>query len=192
MRINILILAGLFLAGFIPAGAEVNGAQAVEPSVDEDLLDMSIEELMEVQITLASKKEESLFAAAAAAYVISNEDIRRSGATTVAEALRMVPGLHVSSINSNTWAITSRGFQDQFGNKLLVMIDGRSIYSSNYAGVYWDVQDVMLEDVERIEVVHGPGGTLWGANAVNGIINIITKDAKDTQGWLLTGGGGQS
>jgi iron complex outermembrane receptor protein len=102
----------------------------------------------------------------------------------------MVPGLQVNRVNSNTWAITCRGFQDQFANKLLVMIDGRNVYSSNYSGVYWDMQNVLLEDVERIEVIRGPGGSLWGANAVNGIINIITKSAQDTQGLLLRGGGG--
>jgi iron complex outermembrane receptor protein len=165
-------------------------AQQQDANKPEDFFDMSIEDLMEVPVTLSSKKEEKLFDTPAAVYVITSEDIRRSGAISIPEALRMVPGLQVSRINSNSWAITSRGFQDQFANKLLVLVDGRSVYSSNYSGVYWDVQDLVLEDIERIEVVRGPGGTLWGANAVNGIINIITKEAKDTQGTLLSGGVG--
>jgi len=119
-----------------------------------------------------------------------SEDIRRSGATSIMDALRMVPGLHVARINANKWAISSRGFNNEFANKMLVMIDGRSIYTPHYGGVRWDTYDVMLEDVERIEVIRGPGGTLWGANAVNGIINIFTKHTRDTQGTLVTGGGG--
>ncbi|MEJ2701112.1 MAG: TonB-dependent receptor [Sedimentisphaerales bacterium] len=151
---------------------------------------MSIEELMNIEVTSVSKKEEKVFETPAAVYVITQEDIRRSGATSLPDVLRMVPGLQVAQINSNSWAITARGFQDQFANKLLVLIDGRSVYSGNYSGVYWDVQDVVLEDVDRIEVVRGPGGTLWGANAVNGVINVITKHAKDTQGTLLSAGAG--
>jgi iron complex outermembrane receptor protein len=162
-----------------------------KPSLSEnELLDLSIEELMNVEVTTVSRKEEKLFNTPAAVYVITQEDIRRSGATSIPEALRMAPGVQVSRINSNSWAITSRGFQNQFANKLLVLIDGRSVYNSEYSGVFWDVQDVMLEDVERIEVIRGPGGTLWGANAVNGVINVITKKAQDTQGTLLTGGAG--
>lgn len=189
-RIKAYIFVVLALVLFVFAFSKQLFAQQKGPNDQEDLFEMSLEQLMNVEITLASKKEETLFETPAAAYVVTSEDIRRSGATSIPEALRMVPGLQVSRINSNSWAITSRGFQDQFANKLLVMIDGRSVYSSNYSGVYWDVQDLMLEDIERIEVVRGPGGALWGANAVNGIINIITKEAKDTQGLLLTGGGG--
>ena len=159
-------------------------------STEPDLFDLSLEDLMDIEVTSVSKKEERLFDAAAAIYVVTNEDIRRSGATTLPEILRMVPGLQVARINSNSWAVTSRGFQSQFANKLLVLIDGRSVYNSQYSGVFWDVQEVMLEDVDRIEVIRGPGGTLWGANAVNGIINIITKEAKDTQGGLVTAGTG--
>src|SRR5207237_10631022 len=117
-------------------------------------------------------------------------DIRRSGLTSMPEALRLSPGLEVARQDSHTWAISSRGFNDEFANQLLVLIDGRSVYTPLFAGVYWDVQDLLLEDIDRIEVIRGPGATLWGANAVNGVINITTKSAKDTQGLLITAGGG--
>ena len=151
---------------------------------------LSMDELLDLEITSVSKKKERLSEAAAAAFVITQEDIRRSGATTIPEALRMVPGVHVARIDASTWAITSRGFNGFFANKLLVLIDGRSVYSPTFSGVNWDVQDTFLEDIERIEVIRGPGATLWGANAVNGVINIITKKTQDTQGGLLTGGSG--
>lgn len=169
-----------------------SGALALQEdaNVPEDLFELSIEELMDVEITTVSKKEERLFDTPSAAYVLTAEDIRRSGATSIMEALRMVPGLQVARLNANKWAITSRGFAGEFANKMLVMIDGRSIYTPHFGGVRWDHYDVMLEDVERIEIVRGPGGTLWGANAVNGIINIITKHTRDTQGTLLSGGVG--
>jgi len=155
-----------------------------------DLTELSLEELMEIEITSVSKKEERLFAAAAAAYVLTAEDIRRSGATSIPEALRMVPGMEVARIDASKWAITVRGFNNRFANKLLVLIDGRSVYSPFFSGVFWDVQDVLLEDIERIEVIRGPGATLWGANAVNGVVNIITRNAKDTQGRLVRAGAG--
>ena len=155
-----------------------------------DLSTLSIEDLMKIEVTSVSKRAQPLSEAAAAVCVITNEDIRRSGATSVAEALRLAPGLHVARIDGSRWAITSRGFNMQFANKLLVLIDGRSVYTHLFSGVYWDVQDLVLEDIDRIEVVRGPGGTLWGANAVNGVINIITKKARDTQGWLASGGAG--
>jgi iron complex outermembrane receptor protein len=178
----------IFTYGFpIQLGAAEN-AEALESDVG--LADLSLEELMDIEITSVSKKEERLFETAAAVTVLTNEDIRRSGATSIPEALRMVPGLQVAQINANAWAISSRGFNSEFANKLLVMIDGRSVYSPLFAGVFWDVQQVMLEDVDRIEVIKGPGGSLWGANAVNGIINIITKSAEETQGGLFSGGGG--
>jgi iron complex outermembrane receptor protein len=154
-----------------------------------ELKQLSLEELMGVEVTSVSKKEEKLFDAAAAIYVITQEDIRRSGATSIPEALRNVPGLEVVRLNANTWQISARGFVTT-ANKILVLIDGRSVYTPLFAGVFWDVQDTLLEDLDRIEVIRGPGGTLWGANAVNGVINIITKSAKETHGWLLTGGGG--
>ncbi len=147
---------------------------------------MSLEELMNIEITSVSKKPQALSDAAAAIFVITQEDIRRSGISNIPEALRMVPGLQVARIDSNKWAVSSRGFNDFFANKLLVLIDGRSVYTPLFSGVFWDVQDVLLEDVDRIEVIRGPGAALWGANAVNGVINIITKNAKETQGGLLT------
>ena len=155
-----------------------------------DLTELSLEELMDIEIISVSKKEEKLFEAAAAVYVVTGEDIRRSGVTSIPEALRMVPGMQVARIDANKWAVSARGFGDLFANKLLVLIDGRSVYTPVFSGVFWDMQDVLLEDVERIEVIRGPGATLWGANAVNGIINIITRNAEDTQGGLMTTGVG--
>ena len=155
-----------------------------------DLAEFSLEELLQLEVTSVSKKEQRLSESAAAIYVLTSEDIRRSGATSIPEALRMVPGLGVAQINASAWAITSRGFNFEFADKLLVLIDGRSVYTPLYGGVNWDEQDTLLEDIERIEVIRGPGGTLWGANAVNGIINIITRHAGETQGLLVTGGAG--
>jgi len=155
-----------------------------------DLTELSLEDLMNTKVTSVSKKEQPLSKAAAAIFVITQEDIRRSGATNIPDLLRMVPGLDVAQINANSWAISARGFNHQYSDKLLVMIDGRTVYTPLFAGVYWDTQDVPLEDIDRIEVIRGPGATVWGANAVNGVINIITKNAADTQGALLVAGGG--
>ena len=134
------------------------------------------------QIFSLSKKKESAFDSASSIYVLSSEDIRRSGVTSIPEALRLVPGVQVSRLNGHSYAITVRGFQRQFSNKLLVMIDGRTIYNNLFSGVFWDEQDYVLEDIDRIEVIRGPGGAIWGANAVNGVINIITKNASQTKG----------
>ncbi|HEX8315019.1 MAG TPA: TonB-dependent receptor plug domain-containing protein [Flavisolibacter sp.] len=155
-----------------------------------DLKKLSVEELMNIEVTLVSRTPEKLTEAASAIQVITAEDIRRSGATHVAEALRLSPNLQVSQFSSSVWIISARGFNNVFSNKLLVMIDGRTIYTPLYGGVLWEQQNVLLEDVERIEVVSGPGGTLWGANAVNGIINIVTKNAKGSQGLYASVGGG--
>jgi len=146
-------------------------------SSSPDLTDLSLEELMSITVTSAAKKEELLSKTAAAVFVITQEDIRRSGATHLPEVLRMVPGVEVARQDSNKWAVSIRGFNDLFARKLLVMIDGRSVYTGLFSGTFWDTQDTPLEDVERIEVIRGPGATLWGANAVNGVINIITKKA---------------
>ncbi len=146
------------------------------------LVHLSLEELQNVKVTSVSRAPESAFKAAAAITVLTNEDIKRSGATNIAEALRLVPGLNVARIDSNKWAISARGFNRQFSNKLLVQIDGRSVYTPLFSGVLWDAQDLILEDINRIEVIRGPGATMWGANAVNGIINIITKSSEFTQG----------
>jgi len=157
---------------------------------DDVLVSLSLEELMNIEVTLASRKEERLFETAAAIFVLTQEDIRRSGATSIPEALRLVPGMQVARLDANKWAISARGFNDRLAQKLLVLIDGRTVYTPIFSGVFWGVQDLMLEDVERIELIRGPGATLWGANAVNGIINIITKNAQDTQGTLIRLGTG--
>jgi iron complex outermembrane recepter protein len=162
-------------------------AQNQSPS---DLTQISLEDLMNVQVTSVSKKEQTLGSAGAAVFVITQEDIRRSGATNIPDLLRMVPGVNVAQMSASTWAISIRGFNDVFADKVLVLIDGRSVYNPITSGVSWDQQDVPLEDIERIEVIRGPGGTVWGANAVNGVINIITKNAKNTQGGIISIGGG--
>lgn len=154
------------------------------------LAEMSLEELMNIEVTTAGKKDQTLSQVPAAVYVITQEEIRRSGATRLPELFRLAPGVQVAQINASTWAISIRGFNYRYSNKLLVMIDGRIVYSPTFSGVYWDMQNLVLEDIERIEIVRGPGGTLWGANAVNGVINVITKRPQDTQGGLLGAGGG--
>ena len=156
----------------------------------DSLIELSLEELLNVEVTSVSKKAEKRTEAPAAIYVLTHEDIRRSGARNIPDALRLVPGVNVAQLSSSTWSVTARGFGGRFANKLLVLIDGRSIYTPLFSGVYWEAHEVMLEDIDRIEVIRGPGGALWGANAVNGVINIVTKKAEDTQGGLLTVGGG--
>ncbi len=151
---------------------------------------MSVEQLMDIEVTSVSKRPEKLSEVASAIQVITADEIRRSGATSIPEALRLASNLEVAQIDSRQWAISARGFNNVFADKMLVLIDGRSVYTPLYAGVYWDVQDTMLEDLDRIEVISGPGATQWGANAVNGVINITTKSAKDTQGSLVTTGVG--
>jgi iron complex outermembrane recepter protein len=155
-----------------------------------DLSQVSLEDLMNIEVTSVTKKEQKMSQAAAAIFVITQEDIARSGATNIPDLLRMVPGMDVSQINASTWAVSARGFNDQFSNKLLVLIDGRAVYTPLLGGVNWDTQNVPLEDIERIEVIRGPGAAVWGANAVNGVINIVTKAASDTHGALIAGGGG--
>jgi iron complex outermembrane recepter protein len=151
---------------------------------------LSIEELMNSKVVTATRSEQQLTDTAAAAYVISQDDIRRSGATTVPEALRMVPGLHVARISSTKWAISARGFNGLVADKLLVLMDGRSLYSPIHKGVFWEIQDRVLDDIERIEVIRGPGASVWGANAANGVINIITKHSADTKEGSVTLFGG--
>jgi iron complex outermembrane recepter protein len=155
-----------------------------------DLTQLSIEDLMAVEFSTLSRKARRLSDTAAAVFVITEEDIRRSGALSIPDALRMVPGLQVARISADKWAISSRGFNSWFSNKLLVLMDGRTVYNTIYSGVYWHTQDVLMADVARIEVIRGPGASLWGANAVNGIINIVTKAASDTQGGLFMAGAG--
>ncbi|MGZ4968939.1 MAG: TonB-dependent receptor plug domain-containing protein [Methylobacter sp.] len=155
-----------------------------------EALNLSVEDLLNVEVISVAKKAQSLNDAPAAAFVITNEDIKRSGAANIPDALRLAPGLDVAKIDANKWAVSSRGFNSRFANKLLVLIDGRSAYTRSFSGVYWENQDVMMEDIDRIEVIRGPGATLWGANAVNGVINIITKHSSQTQGVSLNAGGG--
>ncbi|MFN2510578.1 MAG: TonB-dependent receptor plug domain-containing protein [Pyrinomonadaceae bacterium] len=166
------------------------GTVAMAQQPPDDLTTRSIEDLMNLEVTSVSKKEEKLFQSAAAIYVITQEEIRRSGMSSIPDLLRRVPGLQVARIDGSKWAVSARGFNGRFTTKLLVLIDGRSVYTPEHSGVYWEAQDVLLEDVERMEVIRGPGGALWGANAVNGVINIITKDSRDSQGGLVTSGGG--
>ncbi|MBM3579424.1 MAG: TonB-dependent receptor [Alphaproteobacteria bacterium] len=144
--------------------------------------DQKIDLGFDPQIFSLSKRKERAFDATAANYVLSGDDIRRSGATSIPEALRLVPGVQVARMDGNKWAITIRGFDRQFSNKLLVMIDGRTVYTTLFSGVFWDIQDYALNDIDHIEVIRGPGATIWGPNAVNGVINIITKNADDTRG----------
>ena len=183
------IIACLFLVSSL-----VIASWADSPEVDEGgsatLKHLSLEQLGDVEVTTASKEPEQVWQTPAAIYVLTQDDIRRSGATSIPEVLRLVPGVEVARINSNSWAVGIRGFGSSFSKSVLVMIDGRSVYTRLYAGVYWDVQNVLLEDVERIEVIRGPGATIWGSNAVNGVINIITKSAERTRGAYAAGGGG--
>jgi iron complex outermembrane receptor protein len=152
----------------------------------EDLTELSLEDLMDIEIASLAMKSQEVIKTPAAVFVISQEDIKNSGKTSVPELLRMVPGFQVARINSHKWAITARGFNGSLATKLLVMLDGRDVYSPLSSGVFWDEQDVMLEDIERIEIIRGPGGSLWGANAVNGVINIISKNSAETRGTLVT------
>jgi iron complex outermembrane recepter protein len=151
---------------------------------------LSLEELLNMEVTSVSKRPEKLSETASAIQVVTGTDIRRSGASSIPEALRLADNLHVAQKGSHAWAISARGFNTDLANKLLVLIDGRSVYTPLFSGVFWDVQDYLLEDIDRIEVISGPGGALWGANAVNGVINITSKSAKDTQGVYVEGGAG--
>ena len=171
---------------------------AASPAADldesADLVSLSLEELLNMEITTLSRKAEGLGNAPAAVFVISQKDIQRSGARTIPDLLRMVPGMQVAQIDGNKWAVTARGANGRFANKLLVLMDGRTLYSPLLSGVYWDVQDTDIDAIERIEVIRGPGATMWGANAVNGVVNIITKNAADTTGGgvnVLTGNNGR-
>jgi iron complex outermembrane receptor protein len=179
-------LAGIAL--FV-ASTAAPALQGGSPGLDA-LKELSILELSEIEVTSVSRTAESLGSAAAAIAVVTQENIRRSGATTVPEALRGVPGIHVARRNSNSWAVASRGFSSINTEKLLVLSDTRSIYTPLHAGVQWDVQDYLMEDIERIEVIRGPGATQWGSNAVNGVINITTRNARDTQGFYAKAGTG--
>jgi iron complex outermembrane receptor protein len=176
-------------------GVVAQQVDSLPPSSDsvsspDVLKTLSVEELMNVVVTSVSRRAEPLAHAASAIQVITQADIRRSGATSLPEALRLASNLQVAQVDSREWAISARGFNGTIANKLLVLIDGRSVYTPLFSGVFWDVQDVLLADIDRIEVISGPGATLWGANAVNGVINVITKSPKETSGLLASAGGG--
>ena len=174
-----ILATGLLSAVLALVCASATAAVQADETVVDGLKKLSLEELMAVDVSTASRLAEPLFETPAAVFVITGDDIRRSGVRSIAEALRLAPGVEVARRNAHAWSITLRGFNSDLANKLLVLIDGRSVYSPLFAGVFWDVQDTLLEDIERIEVIAGPGGTLWGANAVNGVINIITRSAAD-------------
>jgi iron complex outermembrane receptor protein len=164
-------------------------ATAQEPP-QIDLGKMDLEDLMNIKVTSVSKREQRLARTAAAVFVINQEEIRRSGATNIPDVLRLAPGVDVEQIDANAWAIGVRGFNSRYSNKVLVLIDGRTVYTPSFSGVFWEHLDMPLENIERIEVIRGPGATVWGANAVNGVISIFTKSSKDTKGGLVTAGGG--
>jgi len=189
--ITVLILT-LFLitVGPVWAGLPDQSDQAMATDLQTDLTSLPLEALMQLEVVTAGRQAQPLSEVAAAIFVITQEDIRRSGATTIPEALRLAPGVQVARLDANKWAISARGFNSRFATKLLVLVDGRTVYTPLFSGVFWDAQDTVIEDIDRIEVIRGPGGTLWGANAVNGVINIITKKARDTQGGLAVAGGG--
>src|SRR3982074_1213714 len=184
MAVNFLAFALSLVAPLQKSWASVTETN------DDDLKQLSLEQLANVEVTITSKEPVTIARAPAAIYVLTSEDIRRSGATSIPEALRLVPGVEVARIDSNKWSLGVRGFAGRLSRSVLVLIDGRSVYTPLFAGVYWEVQDTLLEDVDRIEVIRGPGGTIWGANAVNGVINIVTKNSKDTHGMLVSVGGG--
>ena len=156
----------------------------------QEVPDLSLEDLLKAEVVTVARKSQTLQSSAAAVFVINRDDIERSGATSIPEALRLAPGVQVARISNNRWAVSVRGFNGRFSNKLLVLMDGRSIYSQLFSGVIWEAEDTLLDDIDRIEVIRGPGAAMWGANAMNGVINIITRKSRDTQGVLLTAGGG--
>jgi iron complex outermembrane receptor protein len=170
--------------------ASVASGASAQAQTTQELKRMSLEDLLKIEVTTASRTPEPTSNVAAAVFVITQEDIRRSGATSIPQVLRLAPGLQVARINGGAWAIGIRGFADRLARSVLVLIDGRAVYSPLFAGTYWENQDTLLADVDRIEIIRGPGGTLWGANAVNGIINIITKSATNTRGVYVNAGGG--
>jgi iron complex outermembrane recepter protein len=184
-----LISTGLLIAGLATSALDAS-AQIASP--DKDLTSLSLEELMKVNVsvTTAARRAQRLGDVASAVYVLTADDIKRSGARTIPDALRLVPGMQVAQIDANKWAVSARGFNSRFSNKLLVLMDGRTIYTPLFSGVIWDLNHYVPGDIERIEVIRGPGASLWGSNAVNGVINIITKSAKDTQGGLASLGAG--
>ena len=184
------VMAPVALALALTGPSVARAEQGASQNAGDRLTDLTLAQLGEVEVTIVSKQPESLRLAAAAVYVITHDEIQRSGATSLPEVLRLAPGVEVARIDGDHWAVGVRGFGDQFSKSLLVLLDGRSIYSPLFAGMYWPAHDAMLEDIDRVEVIRGPGGTIWGANAVNGVINIISKSAASTRGALVSVGGG--
>src|SRR5689334_7542738 len=182
-----IVFAACVLAPTLSLRGQTQLAQA---SGSAALKQLSLEELSKIEVTTPSKQPQPAFRTAMAIYVITGEDIRRSGVTTIPEALRLAPGVEVARIDASKWAIGIRGFGSRLSRSELVLIDGRSVYTPLFAGTYWEVQDTLLQDIDRIEVIRGPGGTIWGPNAVNGVINIITKSTKETQGTFVSVGSG--
>ena len=174
--------------GLLHALVLMTAASAQQLDADHSLKQLSLEQLGDITVTTVSKAPEKIQVTPAAVYVLTQEDIRRSGATNIPDVLRLVPGVEIARIDSNQWSVGIRGFGSAFSRSVLVLIDGRNVYTPLFAGVYWDVQNLMLEDIERIEIIRGPGGTIWGANAVNGVIDIITKSARSTHGALVSTG----
>src|SRR4030081_850554 len=166
------------------------GAPGSDPETSGQLKKLSLAHLGDLEVTSVSKEPVTVARTPAAIYVLTQEDIRLSGATSIPEVLRLVPGVEVARIDSDKWSIGVRGFGSRLSRSVLVLIDGRPVFTPLFAGVYWEGQDTLLPDIDRIEVIRGPGGTIWGANAVNAVINIITKKAKDTQGVFASAGGG--
>jgi iron complex outermembrane receptor protein len=191
--VPVLRIAGSILCACLAVPLAARAAEdAVAPqgSRPQDLRRLSIEELSQLDVTTASRRPENLLDAAAAVSVVQSDEIRRSGATSLPEAIRLADGVHAARLYGPSWAITTRGFNISTANKMLVLIDRRTVYSPLFSGVFWDAQSLLLDDVEQVEVTRGPGGSVWGANAVNGVINVITKSAEDTQGWLVKAAAG--
>ena len=182
------VLLLTFLLAAIAATCRAGIPQESQTSAQAPLKQLSLEQLGNVEVTTASKEPEQVWKTPAAIFVITQDDIQRSGATSIPEALRLAPGVEVAQIDSSKWSIGIRGFGSRLSRSVLVLIDGRTVYTTLFAGTYWEVQDTMMDDIERIEVIRGPGGTIWGPNAVDGVINIITKDSKQTQGFLASTG----
>src|SRR5262245_39336215 len=177
--------------GRLLLGSALFWALAGTATAQEDLKRLSLEELLRIDVTSTARRPQPIGTTAAAISVITGDDIRRAGVTTIADALLLADGLHVARFNNGTWAISPRGFNSNTANKLLVMIDGRTVYSPLFSGTFWNMEDYVLGDIDRIEVIRGPGAALWGANAVNGVVNIITRHSRDTQGALVSLAAGQ-
>src|SRR5580658_3913097 len=186
MKRGIWIVPSTMLA-ILLAAAWTDAADTNQPPKStNDLENLTLEQLVNVKVTSVSKMETDAFTSPTAISVITQDDIQRNGFTSIPDALRMVPGMDVAQINASQWAVSCRGFNDQLADKLLVLVDGRSVYTPAFSGVVWEIQDLVMEDVDRIEVIRGPGAALWGDNAVNGVINITTKSARETQGTLVS------